>query len=203
MRPAGWERASLFDPALRVFRATLGPAGGPRGLAARIGAAPALAWYVNGQLAPDLQLRRGLAYTFLVGGGDDPHSAELYHPLLLTAERHGGLERLTDAEQRAVRVLAGARPTRRGRLLPAAAGALCLGRRAPGADARRDAFDSFRAFNRSLQWACAGRPATLTVTPNSSWPDRVYYHSFTHAGQFCFTSFIYILLIMHIFQDTS
>ncbi|XP_045455231.1 protein Skeletor, isoforms B/C [Melitaea cinxia] len=180
-RPAGWERASLSDPALRVFRAALGPAGGPRGLAARLGAAPALAWYVNGQLAPDLTLRRGLAYSFLVSGGDDPHSAELYHPLVLTAERHGGLERLGEAQQRRVRVLAGARPTRRGRLRPAAAGALCLARRAPGADPRRDAFDSFRAFNRSLRWACAGRPAVLTVTPNSSWPDRVYYHSFTHA----------------------
>ncbi|CAH2096688.1 unnamed protein product [Euphydryas editha] len=180
-RPAGWERAELFDPALRVFRAALGPAGGARGLAARGRAAPARAWYVNGQLAPDLQLRRGLAYTFLVGGGDDPHSAELYHPLVLTAERHGGLERLDDAAQRAVRVLAGARPTRRGRLSPAAAGALCVAERAPGADARRDAFDTFRAFNRSLRWSCAGRFAPLTVTPNSSWPDRVYYHSFTHA----------------------
>ncbi|XP_064074905.1 protein Skeletor, isoforms B/C [Vanessa tameamea] len=181
-RAAGWERAELFDPALRVFRAALGPAGGARGLAARgAGAAPARAWYVNGQLAPDLQLRRGLVYTFLVSGGDDPHSAELYHPLVITAERHGGLERLDDATQRGVRVLAGARHTRRGRLSPTAAGALCVGERAAGTDARRDAFDTFRAFNRSLRWRCSGRAAPLTVTPNSSWPDRVYYHSFTHA----------------------
>ncbi|XP_023944110.2 protein Skeletor, isoforms B/C [Bicyclus anynana] len=178
--PAAWERAQLFDPALRVFRAALGPAGGARGMAAR-GPAPARAWYVNGQLAPDLQLRRGLGYTFLVAGGADPHSAALYHPLVLTAEPHGGLERLADAEQRAVRVLAGARATRRGRLSPTAAGALCAAELAPGHDPRRDSFDTFRAFNRSLVWRCAGAPATLTVTPNSSWPDRVYYHSFTHA----------------------
>lgn len=66
--PVAWDTAQLFDPALRVFRFTLGPAGGERGVAGR-GAAHAgapLAWYVNGQLAPDLQLRRGLQYSFEV-----------------------------------------------------------------------------------------------------------------------------------------
>ncbi|XP_045780249.1 protein Skeletor, isoforms B/C [Maniola jurtina] len=181
-KPAGWERAELFDPALRVFRLTLGPAGGPRGLAARIPAAPHRAWYVNGQLAPDLQLRRGLTYTFQVSGGDDPHSAALYHPLVITTEPHGGLERLQDADQHSVRVLAGTRHTRRGRLSPTAAGGLCVGERAAGRDARRDvAYDTFRAFNRTLTWRCSGAPAVLTVAPNSTWPDRVYYHSFMHA----------------------
>lgn len=66
--PPVWEVAELFDPALRVFTFRLGPAGGARGLAGRPhGHAPALAWYVNGQLAPDLQLRRGLHYSFKVG----------------------------------------------------------------------------------------------------------------------------------------
>ncbi|CAH2058938.1 unnamed protein product, partial [Iphiclides podalirius] len=188
-----WERAELFDPALRVFRFALGPAGGARGLGGRGGgggggggaplAPPPLAWYVNGQLAPDLQLRRGLRYAFRVSGGDEPHSASLYHPLVVTAEPHGGLERLPDAAQRAVRVLAGARPTRRARLSPAAAGPLCLARRPPGADPRLDErFATFRAFNRSLRWSCEpGEPAALALTPDSSWPDLVYYHSFTHS----------------------
>lgn len=66
--PAAWEVAELFDPALRVFQFRLGPSGARRGLAGRAGrgAAPPLAWYVNGQLAPDLQLRRGLVYSFKV-----------------------------------------------------------------------------------------------------------------------------------------
>lgn len=68
--PTPWETAKLFDPALRVFHFRLGPAGGRRGLAGRAhratAGAPALAWYVNGQLAPDLQLRRGLQYAFKV-----------------------------------------------------------------------------------------------------------------------------------------
>ncbi|KAM3958667.1 cytochrome and DOMON domain-containing protein knickkopf [Aphomia sociella] len=180
-----WEVAELFDPALRVFHFRLGPSGGRRGLAGRAGrrAAPALAWYVNGQLAPDIQLRRGLQYTFKVYGGNDPHSAAEYHPLVVTAAAAGGLERLGAAAQRAARVLAGVHYPRRGRLAPAAAGALCVARRAATADARRDDdYATFRAFNRSLLWECAGAPADLHVAPNSSWPDLVYYNSFTHAG---------------------
>lgn len=62
-----WEVAELFDPALRVFTFRLGPAGGARGLVGRrLKQSPPLAWYVNGQLAPDLQLRRGLQYSFKV-----------------------------------------------------------------------------------------------------------------------------------------
>ncbi|XP_050675076.1 protein Skeletor, isoforms B/C-like [Leptidea sinapis] len=184
---SGWERAQLFDPALRVFSFRVGEAGGARGLAARRRAAPRLAWYVNGQLAPDLQLRRGLTYTAQVWGGDDPHSADLYHPLVVTDEPRGGLERLTDAEQRRVRVLAGARHTLRGRLAPLVAGPACPALLAPnaGADLRRDAWDTFRSFNRSLRWTCEGeaaaRPAQLVFTPNSTWPDIVYYNSFTHS----------------------
>lgn len=183
--PAVWEVAELFDPALRVFTFRLGPAGGRRGLEGRRRRrAPPLAWYVNGQLAPDLQLRRGLHYSFKVYGGNDPHSASEYHPLVVTDEPEGGLERLPEAAQRAARVLAGAHVTRRGRLAPAAAGPLCVARHAAGADRRRDDdFATFRAFNRSLQWRCAAAPpAELLVAPNSSWPDRVYYNSFAHAG---------------------
>lgn len=183
--PTPWEVAELFDPALRVFQFRLGPSGGLRGLAGRRPHAisPTLAWYVNGQLAPDLQLRRGLTYSFKVWGGNDPHSADEYHPLVVTAEPVGGLERLAEAAQRAARVLAGVHYTRRGRLAPTAAGPLCVARHPPDADRRRDDdYATFRVFNRSLSWQCTGEPADLVVAPNSTWPDIVYYHSFTHAG---------------------
>lgn len=184
-RPSPWEVAQLFDPTLRVFQFRVGPAGGARGVAGRAeGHAPPLAWYVNGQLAPDIQLRRGLTYTFYVYGGNEPHSATEYHPLVVTAEQGGGLERLSDSALRQVRVLAGLHYSRRGLLQPTAAGGLCLGRAAEEADRRRDAdYVTFRAYNRSLRWECASAsPAALTVSPNSSWPDIVYYNSFTHAG---------------------
>lgn len=33
-----------------------------------------------------------------------------------------------------------------------------------------------------LYLSCAGEGGTLIISPNSSWPDLVYYHSFTHAN---------------------
>lgn len=29
---------------------------------------------------------------------------------------------------------------------------------------------------------CTGEGGTLVISPNSTWPDLVYYHSFTHAN---------------------
>lgn len=81
-------------------------------------------------------------------------------------------------------MLAGVEFTRRGRPKPTAAGPLCLGRHPDTADRRLDdRFQTFKKFNRSLVWTCEqGDPAILEVTPNSSWPDVVYYNSFTHAN---------------------
>lgn len=73
-----------------------------------------LAWYINGQLIPELYLRRGLTYHFRVYGGDNPHRANLYHPLIITDEPHGGYYRLSANAQSRVRVLAGVSFTRRG-----------------------------------------------------------------------------------------
>lgn len=64
------------------------------------------------------------------------------------------------------------------------AGPLCLGKHGHYKDRRLDdTFTSFKRFNRTLEWTCeTGAPAILEITPNSSWPDIVYYNSFTHAN---------------------
>lgn len=116
-----WDRAQIFDRAIRSFRATLGPAGGKRGYAGITGhVSNGLAWYINGFLVPELWLRRGLTYAFKVYGGNNPHSPEYYHPLVITDEPSGGFDRLTDAKQNEIRVLAGVEFTRRGRPKPTA-----------------------------------------------------------------------------------
>lgn len=71
--------------------------------------------------------------------------------------------------------------------------------RCTGADPRLDEeFATFRAFNRTLQWSCEpGQPAELKLTPDTSWPDIVYYHSFTHAGNFMFTYKLYLYIIYY------
>lgn len=64
------------------------------------------------------------------------------------------------------------------------AGPLCLSKHKDGQDRRLDDdFESFKKFNRSLIWSCeSGDPGTLEFTPNTSWPDIVYYNSFTQAN---------------------
>lgn len=83
---------------------------------------PGISWYINGRLAPEIWLRRGGTYAFKVRGGNNPHSAANYHPLIITDEPHGGFDRLSDEAQRNVRVLAGVEFTRRGRPKPTAGG---------------------------------------------------------------------------------
>ena len=55
----------LFDPSLRTFDARLGPSGGKKGYAGMTGLpSSGLAWSINGYMAPELYLRRGLTYAF-------------------------------------------------------------------------------------------------------------------------------------------
>lgn len=83
-------------------------------------ASTALAWYINGFLTPEIWLRRGLSYVFHVYGGNNPHSAEYYHPLIITDDPHGGFDKLTDEQQSKIRVLVGVEYSRRGRPRPTA-----------------------------------------------------------------------------------
>ena len=55
-----------------------------------------------------------------VFGGNDPHSAGEYHPLMISTEPLGGIETLDEEALKHVRVLAGVTYTRRGRPHPTA-----------------------------------------------------------------------------------
>ncbi|XP_068898664.1 protein Skeletor, isoforms B/C [Tenebrio molitor] len=180
-----WAKGQIYDKTIRTFKAYLGPSGGKRGYQGATGqTSTSLAWYINGLLAPELWLRRGLTYSFRVYGGNNPHSAEFYHPLIITDEPHGGFDRLSDEAQSKVRVLTGVEYSRRGRPRPTAAGPLCLAKHKDLTDRRLDDdFPSFRKFNRSLIYTCEeGDPGVLEFTPNTSWPDVVYYNSFTQSN---------------------
>lgn len=104
--------------------------------------------------------------------------------MVITDEPHGGFDRLTDAKQSEIRVLAGVEFTRRGRPKPTAAGPLCISKYPEGYDRRLDdTWLSFKKWNRTLISECDGSdPAYLEITPNATWPDIVYYNSFTHAN---------------------
>ncbi|KAI5714930.1 hypothetical protein M8J77_007726 [Diaphorina citri] len=179
-----WERDRLIDRTLRQLVATIGPPGGKRGYQAITGMpSSGLAWYINGHLSPEVTLQRGITYAIHVYGGNNPHSAEFYNPLVVTDEPHGGIEKLTEAAQSNIRILAGVQYTLRGQPRPTAVGPLCLAKHR-GVDRRLDDdFPSFEKFNKSLVYTCEkGEPTILEITPNSSWPDVVYYNSFTHSN---------------------
>ncbi|XP_018573069.1 protein Skeletor, isoforms B/C [Anoplophora glabripennis] len=180
-----WKKGQIFDKTIRIFKSYIGPSGAKKGYQAITGhASTALSWYINGMLTPEIWLRRGLSYVFKVYGGNNPHSAEYYHPLIITDEPHGGFDKLTDEAQSKIRVLAGVEYSRRGRPRPTAAGPLCLAQHPENKDRRLDDdYESFKKFNRTLMYTCEeGEPGVLEFTPNSTWPDTVYYNSFTQAN---------------------
>lgn len=63
------------------------------------------------------------------------------------------------------------------------AGPLCLSKHREDRDRRLDDdFITFKKFNRSLEYSCeSGEPGILEITPNTTWPDVVYYNSFTQS----------------------
>ena len=45
---------------------------------------------MNGTLIPELRLKRGSTYTFIVEGGNDPDDLANYHPFYITSSELGG-----------------------------------------------------------------------------------------------------------------
>lgn len=178
-----WGPFRIFDPTLRSFDARLGPSGLAKGYSGTTGLpSVGLAWYINGYMTPELYLRRGLTYAFRVEGGNDPYSPDYYHPFVITSDATGGFERFSDEQKNEVRILAGVEFTRRGVVRTTASGRLCLWKHRPGEDRRLDDnYLTFERYRNSLELECEeGEPAILEVTPNVTWPDVVYYQSFTH-----------------------
>lgn len=150
-----WEKLDIFDRSIRTFKGTIGPSGGKKGYQGMTGhTSMGYVWYINGLMAPELYLRRGLTYSFRVYGGNNPHSPNFYHPLIITDEPHGGYDRLSDVAQAKVRVLAGVEFTRRGRPRPTAVGPLCVSKHGDRDRRLDDDFKSFKKFNRTLIHTC-------------------------------------------------
>ena len=56
------------------------------------------AWYVNGDVAPDLYLVKGQKYTFIVEGGLGTDQDGTIHPFYLTSDNEGGYGTKSDYE---------------------------------------------------------------------------------------------------------
>lgn len=118
-----WGPHRHFDYSLRTFDARLGPPGGAKGYSGITGMpSNGFVWYVNGYVASELYMRRGLTYAFRVEGGDDPYNPDFYNPLVISTDPVGGYERLSNEKNSRIRVLAGLEYTRRGVPRPTASG---------------------------------------------------------------------------------
>ena len=60
-------------------------------------------WYINGYVASELYMRRGLTYAFRVEGGDDPYNPDFYNPLVISTDPVGGYERLSKEKDSRIR----------------------------------------------------------------------------------------------------
>ncbi|GBN20328.1 Protein Skeletor, isoforms B/C [Araneus ventricosus] len=89
MKPKSWPPMQILDAT--TFRAQIGPTGGDKGYTAITGSQSwGIAWWINGQLIPELTVRRGVNYTFIVEGGNNPSNPASYHPLYITNNPEGG-----------------------------------------------------------------------------------------------------------------
>lgn len=59
-----------------------------------------IAYYVNGELIPELTLKRGETYTFIIRTGNDPNNSAEYHPVYLSTDEIGGFAQRTEREKR-------------------------------------------------------------------------------------------------------
>ncbi|KAH1009533.1 hypothetical protein HUJ04_001872 [Dendroctonus ponderosae] len=169
-----------YEPEDGVFYAQMGPTGGKRGYPAITGHVGwGISWYINGLLIPEINVVRGKTYNFITEGGDNPEVSAKYHPFYITDDPVGGYAYKTPEERKNISILAGVRFDKAGEPIPVGVGRLCHWTHSGDSDA--DDFDSFGAYQRTLQLKCdVGEPGIVTWTPDRNTPDTVYYQCFTH-----------------------
>ncbi|CAH0554432.1 unnamed protein product [Brassicogethes aeneus] len=168
------------EPDDHVLYAQMGPTGSKRGYPAITGHVGwGISWYINGLLIPEINVVRGVQYTFIAEGGDDPEVPAKYHPFYITDDSVGGYEHKSPEEKKNVTIFSGAVKDKDGNYVPTGTGRLCHW--TPDSDVDADDFDSFGEYQRYLKLKCdVGEPGVITWTPDRNTPDTVYYQCFTH-----------------------
>ncbi|KAF0293008.1 Protein Skeletor, isoforms B/C [Amphibalanus amphitrite] len=174
-----WPRRTISGT--NQFEARIGPTGGKRGYQAVTDIASwGIAWWINGQLIPELYVRRGETYTFIVEGGNDPSNPAEYHPLYITDDKEGGFANKDAAGRRQERVFAGVNAGAIGGAIPTAAGRACNYKPRSGID-MADKVATFEEYAQTLEVKCQpGQPARLVWTVQADTPETVYYQCYTH-----------------------
>ncbi|KAF6018950.1 hypothetical protein EB796_022771 [Bugula neritina] len=168
----------LYGEEGTVFTVEIGQAGSEQGYKALTGLPSwGIAWYVNGILIPELHLKRGVSYTFRVGGGTDPKEGSKYHPLYFTNDVEGGYNQTGNGTIYPGKV--------DGNAMQYAVGGYCEWKLRSSAVARLDSgfiYPCFETFQKDLYLDCdnTGEYTDFVFTPDSSTPDLLYYQCYTH-----------------------
>ncbi|XP_055950409.1 protein Skeletor, isoforms B/C-like [Argiope bruennichi] len=179
MKPKSWPPTQIVDAT--TFRAQIGPTGGDKGYTAITGSQSwGIAWWINGQLIPELTVRRGVNYTFIVEGGNNPSNPASYHPLYITNNPEGGggqfLDQLGLPNHT---VYAGIETDSNQRMIPTGVGRLCEWKHKT-IDKSAEV-ETFEEYKKTLMLDCMdGSPGTFYWVPDEATPDLVYYQCFTH-----------------------
>merc|ERR1711892_382362 len=135
------------------------------------------AWYVNGDVAPDLYLVKGQKYTFIVEGGLGTDQDGTIHPFYLTSDNEGGYGTKSDYEAKMEEAYGGMSLDRDGLPAPSIMGRLCQwkSRRAP------PTFATYQDFKADLKVECqeTGNPGVLRFKADYDMPGLMYYQSFS------------------------
>lgn len=173
-RNIAWKIPPIVCPADTTIRAQIGPTGGTKGyqsITGRVGWG--IAWYMNGLLIPELTLQRGVTYTFIVEGGNDPNASARRHPLYLTDSHEGGFDFKSDEERKDERIYGGVGIRSDGVLVPTAEGRLCEWKIDPKSKERPDQFEDFFSFQRTLNLDCQQVSETRLATPKRKYDNWV------------------------------
>ncbi|CAM1329807.1 Uncharacterised protein PB.1026, partial [Pycnogonum litorale] len=97
--PSAWGPFYIYNKNVDTLNIRIGPAGITRGYIAHTGKSPGShAFYVNGLLSPEIYVKRGKKYKFVVEAGNNPHDSLFYHPFYITENPYGGFGLLSVKE---------------------------------------------------------------------------------------------------------
>ncbi|XP_023215764.1 protein Skeletor, isoforms B/C-like, partial [Centruroides sculpturatus] len=173
-----WPSLKITDET--IFKAKIGPTGGNRGYSAITGIPSwGFCWWINGLLIPELTVKRGVTYTFIVEGGNDITNGAKNHPLYITNNKEGGGYQSQD-ELWTPKHMVYAGLERDGNNTILTGGGRFCEYKLNGVD-MSDSFDTFEEYKKTVTLTCdEGNPAVFNWTPNHDTPDIVYYQCYTH-----------------------
>lgn len=170
--PAPWPTRTIKDT--HKITARIGPTGGLRGYVAITGIESwGISWFLNDLLIPELYVKRGETYTFIVEGGMEPDQPARYHPFYITDSPLGGIGQ-SDNKPRTETTYAGVKFNEEGYPTPLAAGRYCEWEHKT-IDKSKESV-TYEDFMKTITLVCEeGPPAILNWTVPLNAPDTLYY----------------------------